>query len=135
MGFDFGRAESAEEVEAVQRLRYAVYVEEVGRYRDVAGGSDRRFAEPEDGHSWIFYARDGNEIVAATRMTWGADGFSERQVDQYQLAQFLDEIPPALMAVGERASGLPSYRGTGVLAQMMQHSRPLLDAHDPRPAV
>ena len=132
MGFDFGRAESAEEVEAVQRLRYAVYVEELGRYRDVADGSDRRFAEPEDDHSWIFYARDGNEIVAATRMTWGADGFSDRQVDQYQLAQFLDEIPPALMAVGERASVLPSYRGSGVLDQMMQHSRPFMDAHDLR---
>ena len=31
MGFDFVRAVSAEEVEAVQRLRYAVYVEELGR--------------------------------------------------------------------------------------------------------
>jgi hypothetical protein len=30
MGFDFGRATTAADIEAVQRLRYAVYVEELG---------------------------------------------------------------------------------------------------------
>ncbi len=45
MGFDFVRAVSVEEVEAVQRLRYAVYVEELGRYREVADRASRRFAE------------------------------------------------------------------------------------------
>ena len=48
-------------------------------------------------------------------MTWGGDGFSARQIDQYQLAPFLAEIPAELMAVGERNSVLPAYRGTGVL--------------------
>ncbi|MDQ1455479.1 MAG: hypothetical protein QOH28_1099, partial [Actinomycetota bacterium] len=132
MGFDFLRAVSAEEVEAVQRLRYAVYVEELGRYREVADRASRKFAEPEDDQSWIFYARDGDEVVAATRMTWGGEGFSARQIDQYQLAPFLEEIPPALMAVGERSSVLPAYRGTGVLDEMMQHSRPFIDSHDLR---
>jgi cyclic nucleotide-binding protein/GNAT acetyltransferase-like protein len=132
MGFDFVRAVSAEEVEAVQRLRYAVYVEELGRYREVADRASRKFAEPEDDQSWIFYARDGDEVVAATRMTWGGEGFSARQIDQYQLAPFLEEIPPALMAVGERSSVLPAYRGTGVLDEMMQYSRPFLDSHDLR---
>ena len=36
MGFEFGRATTAEEIEAVQRLRYTVYVEELGRYQGVA---------------------------------------------------------------------------------------------------
>jgi len=85
MGYDFARATTPAEIEAVQRLRYAVYVEEMHRYDDVAGGDERRFAEPEDEHSWICYARDGAAVVAATRMTWGGDGFSDRQVDQYQL--------------------------------------------------
>jgi hypothetical protein len=65
-------------------------------------------------------------------MTWGGEGFSARQIDQYQLAPFLEEIPPALMAVGERNSVLPAYRGTAVLDEMMQHSRPFIDTHDLR---
>jgi hypothetical protein len=132
MGFEFGRATTAVEVDAVQRLRFSVYVEELGRYRDVADSGSGRFAEPEDDHSWIFYARDGDEVVAATRMTWGGDGFSARQIDQYQLAPFLEDIPLASMAVGERNSVLPAYRGTGVLDDMMQHSRPFIEAHDLR---
>ena len=60
MGYEFARATTAAEIEAVQRLRYAVYVEEMKRYDDVAGGDDGRFAEPEDEHSWICYARDGD---------------------------------------------------------------------------
>jgi hypothetical protein len=82
---EFVRARTAEEIAAVQRLRHAVYVAEMGRYDTVDGGAEGRFAEPEDQRSWLFYARDGDEVVAATRMTWGGDGFSERQVVQYQL--------------------------------------------------
>src|SRR6266540_1571793 len=99
MPFEFGRAVTPGEVDAVQRLRYDVYVEEMGRYRDVADHSNRRFVEPEDGHSWLFYARDGDEVVAAGRMTWGGDGFSERQIEQYGLAPFLAELPAEVMGV------------------------------------
>ncbi len=132
MGFAFGRATTAAEIEAVQRLRYAVYVEELGRYQDVADTASGRLAEPGDKHSWIFYARDGDEFVVATRMTWGGDRFSERQIDQYQLRPFLEEIPPALMGVGERNSVLPAYRGTGVFDDLVQHGRPHIDAYDLR---
>ena len=81
-----------------------------------------RFAEPEDEHSWIFYARDGDRVVAATRMTWGDDGFSTRQIEQYQSAPFLAELPAEIMAVGERNTVLPSYRGTGVLDELFAYS-------------
>jgi CRP-like cAMP-binding protein len=91
----------------------------MGRYD---GDDDGRFVEPEDEHSWISYARDGDQVVAATRMTWGDDGFSARQVDQYQLDPFLAELPPAIMGVGERNTVLPSYRGTGVLDQLFAFS-------------
>jgi hypothetical protein len=132
VGFEFGRAVTSGEVAAVQRLRYSVYVEELGRYRDAADEGSRRFAEPEDDYSWIFFARDGDEIVAATRMTWGGDGFSARQIDQYQLAPFLEEIPAELMAVGERNSILPDYRGRRLLEEMMAQGRPFIDTHDLR---
>ena len=74
MGLEFGIATTAAEIEAVQRLRYAVYVEEMGRYRDVDGADDSRFAEPEDQNSWIVFARDGADMVAASRTTGAVMG-------------------------------------------------------------
>jgi hypothetical protein len=130
MGFHFARASTASEIEAVQRLRYAVYVEEMSRYHDVAGGDQGLFVEPEDGHSWVCYASDEERVVAATRMTWGGDGFSDRQIDQYQLAPFLAELPPEIMGVGERNTVLPSYRGTGVLDQLLAFAGTVTKVND-----
>ncbi len=118
MDFEFARATTPEELAAVQRLRYAVYVEEMHRYDGVAGEEEHRFAEPEDEHSVVLYARVGDEVVAATRMTCGDGGFSARQVEQYQMAPFLAEIPAELIGVGERNTVLPAYRGSGVLDQL-----------------
>src|SRR4029079_13760956 len=130
MSCEFARATTVAEIEAVQRLRYAVYVEEMQRYDNVAGAEGGRFAEPEDEHSWICYARDGAEVVAATRMTWGGDGFSDQELDQYQLAPFLADLPPDLMGVGERNTVLPSHRGSGVLDQLMAYSSAATTVHD-----
>jgi hypothetical protein len=122
MGVECALARTRDEIAAVQRLRHKVYVEEMHRYHDVAGDEEGRFAEPEDDHSWICYARDGDEVIAAMRMTWGGDGFSERQVEQYQLGPFLAELPAELMGVGERTTVLPAYRGSGVVDQLFAFS-------------
>jgi hypothetical protein len=44
MAYDFARAKTPAEIEAVQRLRYAVYVEDMHRYDDVAGGDEEHDA-------------------------------------------------------------------------------------------
>jgi hypothetical protein len=124
VAFEVGRATTTEEIEAVQRLRYSVYVEEMGRYHEVDGEEDGRFAEPEDAHSCIYFARDGTEIVAATRMTFGADGFSDRQIEQYQLEPFLAELPAEIMSVGERNAVHSAYRGTGALDELVAFTGP-----------
>lgn len=129
MGLEICRATTAEEVEAVQRLRYAVYVEELGRYRGAADDATGRFAEPEDDHSWIFYVRDGNEVIATSRLTWGGHGFSDRQMTQYDRAPFLDELPADVMAVAERLAVLPPYRGAGLFEQIVEHNQPFVESH------
>jgi hypothetical protein len=130
MDYTFGRVETDDELRAVQRLRYAVYVEELGRYASRADHANRLFPEPEDETSWIFFARAGDEVVAATRISWGGNGFSERQIEQYQLAPFLDEIPPEMIVVGERAMITPALRGTNLLFETMQHGRAIVDDID-----
>src|SRR5207244_3835207 len=71
-----------------------------------------------------------DEVVAANRISWGGNGFSERQIEQYQLAPFLEEIPPEMIVVGERAMVTPSLRGTNLLFETMEHGRALVDDYD-----
>jgi hypothetical protein len=78
------------------------------------------------------YASHGGEVVASFRITWGGDGFSPRQIEQYQLAPFLAELPPEVMAVGERTMIAPSWRGTDLMAALGEVSEPISLAHDVR---
>jgi hypothetical protein len=124
MGFHIGMATTAEEKSAVYRFRYSVYVREMGRYQDTADHERCWLHEPEDDQSRIFYASEANEVVATTRLTWGGDGgFSERQIEQYALARFIEELGTDQMAVGERAMIVPRLRGTDLLTRMMAISR------------
>ncbi len=116
----FGIAETKDEKEAVYRLRYDVYVEEMGRYQTVADHKRRMLYEDCDDQSRISYAMDEGEVVATARLTWGGEGaIPQRMIDQYYLAPFLAELPAAAIAVGERAMVRPHLRGTDLLLQMM----------------
>jgi len=132
MPFEVGRAETTEEKEAVYRFRYSVYVEEMGRYQDTADHEGRRLVEPEDEHGWIFFARDGDNVVGTARLSWGGHGFSTRQIEEYSLAPFLASVPPAFLAVGERVMVMPKYRGSGLVDQLLDDRRQGAIAHDVR---
>ncbi len=121
-------ARTPEEREAVFRFWYSVYVEEMGRYRDSADHARQVLRDdPEDDHSRIAYASDEGEVVAACRLSWGGDGFSDRQVRQYQLGPFLDELPPEIMSIGERTMVAPSHRGGSVYVDLAYTVTPISD--------
>jgi len=130
--FDVGLAESEEDREAIFRFRYTVYVEEMGRYQDSADHAGRRLVEPEDDVSFLFYAREGDDVVGTARLSWGGNGFSERQIDEYSLAPFLDELPHEYIAVGERVMVVPRLRGTGLVDQLMNRRNDTALEHDVR---
>ncbi len=132
MAFVVGRAETEDEKEAVYRFRYSVYVEEMGRYQQSADHVGRRLVEPEDEQGWIFFARDGDDVVGTARLSWGADGFSPRQIDEYSLTPFLDEVPHSMLAVGERVMVMPKYRGTGLVDELLECRRAMAADHDVR---
>lgn len=125
-------ATTSEEVEAVQRFRYSIYVEEMGRYHDSADHERRLLADPEDDQSWVVYATDGTEIVGAVRVTWGGHGFSPRQIEQYQLGEFLAEVPARHLAVGERTMISPRWRGIDLFPTLAEGTTALQQAHDIR---
>jgi cyclic nucleotide-binding protein len=133
MAYDVGLADTDEKKEAVYRFRYSVYVEEMGRYQGIADHVGRRLVEPEDDQSWIFYARaDDGEVVGTARLSWGGNGFTERQIEEYRLDPFLAELPPEHIALGERMMVKPDLRGTGLVDEVLHCSTATGLAHDVR---
>ena len=115
-----GIAETEEEKRAVYRLRYDVYVEEMGRYQTVADHDQRMLYEDCDEQSRIRYAASNGEVVATARFTWGGDApLPQRMIDQYGLAPFLAELPASAIGVGERAMVRSDFRGSDVLLQLI----------------
>lgn len=114
-------AVTPEERNDVFRLRYDIYVEEMGRYRSIADHERRMLIEPEDATARLYYATNGEELVGTMRHNWGGDAsFSERNVKQYSLAPFLERIPPEQIIVGERFMVLNSQRGTDLVFRLFQ---------------
>ena len=132
MTYEVGLAETAEEQEAVYRFRYSVYVEEMGRYQGSADHTGRRLVEAEDAQSWTFYARDGDDVVGTARLSWGAKGFSDRQIGEYSLTPFLDELPHEHLAIGERVMVTPALRGTGLVDELLARRTETAIEHDVR---
>ena len=125
---EFAEAKTPEERAAVFRFWYSVYVEELGRYRGVADHDRRELRDPEDDRGRILYAADDGKVVAAHRTSWGGNGFSERQIRQYSLQPFLDELPHEWIGIGERTMVAASHRGGGVYADLATRTVPVADA-------
>ena len=119
--FTFGLANGDDDLEQIYRMRYEVLVAEMGKYRDRADHENLRLPDPEDPASWHAVARDGDQIVASMRMTFGA-GLSERQIDQYSLEPWIAEFGADAVSVGERTMVKPSYRGSNAVQGLLMHS-------------
>ena len=125
-----GIAETEEEKRAVYRLRYDVYVEEMGRYQSFAYHDQRLLYEDCDEQSRIAYASADGEVVATSRFTWGGDApLPQRMIDQYGLAPFLAELPASAIGVGERAMVRPHLRGSDVLLKLMAQGLQFANEH------
>ncbi len=132
MTLELFRARSESDREELFRFRYSVYVEELGRYRGIADHDGRRLIEPEDDHSFLYGARQDGHVVGTARMTFGADGFSARQVGQYALDPFLDAVSPALMAVGERMMVASHLRGSPISSRLREFAEDDVEARGVR---
>lgn len=125
-------AESAGERAAIQQFRYDVYVDELHRYGQRADHGQRMLVDAEDERSWLLYTTDGEDILASTRITWGGQGFSDRQIEQYRLTPFLNELPHEVLSVGERVMVRPGQRGSEVTGQLFAATQPIQRDHGVR---
>jgi hypothetical protein len=86
--------------------------------------------EAEDSTARLYYASDGERLIATMRHNWGGDApFASRQVAQYRLAPFLASIPPGRIIVGERFMVAASQRGTDLIFRLFQTYLDFVNAH------
>jgi hypothetical protein len=116
------------ELRAVQRFKYDVYVDEMGRYGDVADHANRLLIEPDDATSTVFVASVDGELAGTFRLTTGA-GISLRQIDQYDLAPFLATLAPDRLVVGERFMIAPAHRGSKLLFHIFSAYMAFVNQH------
>jgi hypothetical protein len=106
---------SEEDRRAVFRFWYSVYVEEMGRFTATADQANRELRDDvEDATSLVLFAVEDDAVVGACRFSWGRDGFSDRQIRQYNLNPFLETMRHSALLVGERMMVAPSRRGGSV---------------------
>jgi predicted GNAT family N-acyltransferase len=65
---------TADELEAVRRLRYEVYVEEMGRPQPHADHEARRIADALDETGWVLAVEHEDEVVGTLRVNRASDG-------------------------------------------------------------
>jgi predicted GNAT family N-acyltransferase len=112
----------AEELFAVQQFKYDIYVEEMGRYGDIADHENRLLIEEDDPSSHVHRIEVDGQLAGTMRLTWGGDegALHKRLIDQYDLAPFLEHMPIDQLVVAERLMILPQYRGTNLLFQVFE---------------
>jgi hypothetical protein len=88
-----GIASSAAEQEECFRLRYRVYVDEMGKQPGVADHKRKLLTDGHDRNATILYVTDGNQIVGTMRMIFAADEIPEGYKSRYDLDTAFAGIP------------------------------------------
>lgn len=102
-------ASTAEDREQVWRLRYRIYVEEMGY--DFGATPDRRLPDnPLRGNRLLLAEQDG-QAVGTVAIDWGGDlVFSADDRAVYQLDRFLAVLPPERLMIVTRFMSTPEAR-------------------------
>lgn len=112
MPVEIREAVKPEEREAVYRLRYDIYVDEMGRFQEFADASRRRIEEPWDATAHLFAAWSDGEIVGTLRYNACRDGPAEYE-DRFELERFAP-LYPAHVSMASKFLVRPAFRSSGV---------------------
>lgn len=121
MEITFHYAKTAEEREQVYRLRYAIYVEEMNIFGDVADHERRLLLGENDQDARLLYAKRGDELVASLRLNLGKDApFSDELEETYNLQRFRAKVADDKMLVLTRFMLKKEYRGSQLAYRMIE---------------
>jgi predicted GNAT family N-acyltransferase len=116
-------ATTEDEREAVYRLRYATYVEEMHVYTRQANHEHRWFQDGEDPTAHLMYAKVGEEVVGTLRVHLEGEGaIPEPTATRFALERFRPLVPPEQLCVVGRFMVRQDMRGTVVPYRLIQES-------------
>lgn len=116
-------AGTEDEREAIYRLRYATYVEEMHLYRGKADHDRRWLRDAEDDTARLMYALVDGEVVGALRIHLGReDAIPESLTARFSLERFLALVPKEQLSVVGRFMVRRDMRGTAVPYRLIQES-------------
>lgn len=113
-------ATTPEEREAVFRLRYRVYAQEMGVYRTSADHEHKLLQDGFDATGRLLSASVDGVVVASLRMHTGADGpLPEPYTIVYDLERFAGQAPASEMGIVTRYVVDPEHRGSAASFRLM----------------
>jgi hypothetical protein len=110
MAIEIRRAQTKSDFEAVFRLRYEVYVEELGRVQRYADHQARTIVEPLDASGRIFCAVENGTLVGTLRTNYARDSVAEYEW-LYSMSAVGDDHPQAT-SVSTKLLVVPKYRNS-----------------------
>lgn len=117
MGIEIKLAETPEEKDAIFRLRYKIYVEEM-KISLHADHEQRKIVDFLDKNGNLFYAKTNGDIVATGRVNFGKDSPLELE-SEYEMERF-GEYYPNKVSTTTRFMIEPEYRGSTVASRLIK---------------
>ena len=122
MNIRFGQASNPEQLAACQRLRYAIYTEEMNLYQSAETERAQALGDPDDSWGRTFYAEVNGEIVATCRANLGRDGvYPASWHDIWDFERFAPHSPPETWMVSSRATIAKEHRGGPLAGQLFAY--------------
>lgn len=113
-------ATTEEEKEAIYRLRYEIYVDEMHIFGAQADHDRRRLVGPHDATARLMYATLDGEVVATLRLNFGVDApFSGEFEQTYRPARFRPAISDSQMLILTRFMVRRDLRGSTLAFRMI----------------
>lgn len=116
--FRTGVARSPEDYEACFRVRYNVYVEEMGKEPPGSDHQRKIITDDLDAKAVILYAAVGDEIVGTFRFIYGGDGIPEEYKKYFSL-DLINGIPDTAISFNSRLMITSKWRKTQALAGLL----------------
>jgi predicted GNAT family N-acyltransferase len=125
-------ASTDDEREQIYRLRYEVYVEELGQLYAEAAHDRRLLYDPVDDVARLVMAVADGRVVGTLRVVVGADGPVPQSIyDEFHLDRLVDLVSVERMVFMSRFMVDSEYRGTDVTIKLMQALRAIWFEHRP----
>jgi CRP-like cAMP-binding protein/predicted GNAT family N-acyltransferase len=114
-------AKSDADHEAIYRLRYEIYVEEMGYAFPGVDHQGRRLAEPFERPTRRLMAEDDGALVGTLQFNWGAEcAFTDDERRIYRLSDFVALVGDESTMIASRFMTKPSHRDSDLPARMLE---------------